>query len=58
MHYRQVSPRSNPTVNINYYSENKFGVDLIETQIGIIDSLSIVIIYIDKKIIHSNIVHL
>ncbi len=41
---------------INYCLEKKFGVDLVKTQIGTVDSLSVVVVSLDKKIIHSQMV--
>jgi len=56
MYYKQVSLRPDLVININYYSENKFGIDMVKTQINTIDSLLVIIIFTDKKIIHSHIV--
>jgi hypothetical protein len=58
MYYGQVSPRSNSAIDINYYLENKFGVNLVKTQIRTIDSLSVVVVSLDRKIIHSHIARL
>jgi hypothetical protein len=49
MYYRLMSPRSNPTVNMNYYQQNKFGIDLVKTQIDITNSPLVVIVYINKN---------
>jgi hypothetical protein len=32
MDYRPVSTRLDPPININYYQDNKFGVDLVKAQ--------------------------
>jgi len=53
MYYRLMNPRSNPSININYYQENKFEIDLVKTQIDTTNSPLVIIVYIDKKIIHS-----
>jgi hypothetical protein len=53
MYYKLVSPRSNLVININYYKENKFGVDLVKMQTNIIDSPSIIVVFADKMIIFS-----
>jgi len=29
MYYKPMSPKSDLVININYYQENKFGVDLV-----------------------------
>jgi hypothetical protein len=58
MYYRQMSPRLDPAVNINYYSNNKFGIDLVKAQINTTYSLLIVVVFTNKKIIHSQIVRL
>jgi len=49
MYYRLVSLRSNPTVKINYYQENKFGINLVKMQIDITNSPLVIIVYIDKN---------
>jgi hypothetical protein len=58
MYYKPVNPRSNLAININYYPNNEFGIDLVKTQISTIDSPLIIIVSTDKKIIHSQIVNL
>jgi hypothetical protein len=58
MYYKPMNPRLVSSVNINYYPKNKFGVDLVKTWINIIDSPSVVVVFADKKIIHSQIVYL
>ncbi len=50
MYSKLVSPRSNLVVNINYYQENEFGVDLVKAHTNIIDSPSIGVVFADKKI--------
>jgi len=41
---------------INYYQENKFGIDLFKTYIKITNSQIIIVVSINKKIIHLRIV--
>jgi len=53
MYYKPVSPRSDSTININYYQENKFGVDLVKMQIDIIGSPLVTVVSTYRKIIHS-----
>jgi hypothetical protein len=57
MYYKLVSFKLDLAINFNYYQENKFGVDLVKAHINTIDS-PLVVVSMDKKIIHSQIVHL
>jgi hypothetical protein len=52
MYYKLVSLKLDLTINLNYYQENKFGVDLVKAHINTIDS-PLVVVSMDKKIIHS-----
>jgi hypothetical protein len=56
MYYKLVCLKSNLVINFNYYQENKFGVNMVKAQINITYSPLVVIVYVDKKIIHSHIV--
>jgi hypothetical protein len=49
MYYRQVSIRSDLTININYYLENKFGIDMVKTHINITNSLSVVVVFLKHE---------
>jgi hypothetical protein len=57
MYYKLMSLKLDLTINLNYYQENKFGVDLVKAHVNIIDS-PLIVIYMDQKIIRSRIVHL
>jgi hypothetical protein len=37
---------------INYYQENKFGIDLVKAYINVTNSQIIIVVFIDKKTIH------
>jgi hypothetical protein len=53
MYYRPMSRRLDLAINLIYYQEKFFGIDLVKVQINIIDSPSVVVTFVDKKIIHS-----
>jgi hypothetical protein len=58
MYYILVNPRLDPTIHINYYQENKFGINMIKTHINILKSPLVIVAFAYRKIIHSKIFHL
>jgi hypothetical protein len=58
MYYRLVNPRLDLAININYYWENKFGIDIFKTQTSTTHSPLVVVVFIGMKIIHSQLIHL
>ncbi len=53
MYFKLVSPRSNLVININYYQDNEFGINLVKAHTNIVDSPLIAVVFADKKIIFS-----
>jgi hypothetical protein len=37
---------------INYYQENKFGIDLVKAHVSTTNSQIVIVLFVDKKIIH------